>query len=58
MQLFGCQHCGQLLFFDNTWYERCGHNLGYLPELSMLSTVAAENGRRVVAARRDAGAAF
>ena len=32
MKLFTCQHCGQLLYFENTRCERCGHALGYLPE--------------------------
>jgi hypothetical protein len=45
MQLFECQHCGQLLYFENTRCERCGHSLGYLPELSVLSALAAQNGK-------------
>ena len=30
MKSFECQHCGQLLHFENTRCERCGHALGYL----------------------------
>ena len=26
MKLFKCQHCGQLLYFENTVCERCAHN--------------------------------
>ncbi len=44
MQLFECQHCGQLLFFENTRCERCGHTLGYLPEAATLSALAPEAG--------------
>jgi hypothetical protein len=31
MRLFACQHCRQLLYFENTVCERCGHRLGFLP---------------------------
>jgi hypothetical protein len=39
MRLFKCQHCGQVLYFENTACERCGHALGYLPERSILSAL-------------------
>jgi len=39
MQLFKCQHCGQVLYFENTLCEKCGHQLGYLPDLGALSAV-------------------
>jgi hypothetical protein len=32
MRLFKCQCCEQLLYFENTVCERCGHRLGYEPE--------------------------
>ena len=44
MKLFECQHCGQLLYFENTRCERCGHVLGYLPELTLLSALVPEDG--------------
>jgi hypothetical protein len=31
MRLFQCQVCGQLLYFENTVCERCGHRVGYVP---------------------------
>ncbi len=46
MKLFECQHCGQLLFFENTRCERCGHVLGYLPDRTTLSALTAEGGDR------------
>jgi hypothetical protein len=46
MKLFECQHCGQLLYFENTRCERCGHVLGYLPDRTMLSALTAEAGDR------------
>jgi hypothetical protein len=31
MRLFKCPSCSQLLYFENTRCERCGHRLGYDP---------------------------
>lgn len=42
MKLFECQHCGQLLYFENTRCECCGHVLGYLPDQAILSALAAD----------------
>jgi hypothetical protein len=42
MKLFKCQHCGQLLSFENTICERCSHKLGYLPEPNALSALQPE----------------
>jgi hypothetical protein len=39
MKLFKCQHCGQLLYFENTYCERCGHTLGFWPETMELLTL-------------------
>ncbi len=46
MKLFECQHCGQLLYFENTRCERCGHVLGYLPERAELSALEPLDGQR------------
>jgi hypothetical protein len=46
MKLFECQHCGQLLYFENTRCERCGHVLGYLPDRALLSALAPQDGQR------------
>jgi len=42
MQLFKCQTCGQVLYFENTTCEKCGHRLGYLPDIGTLSAVEPE----------------
>jgi hypothetical protein len=42
MQLFKCQHCGQVLYFENAVCERCGRRLGYLPDVGTLSAVEPE----------------
>ena len=39
MKLFKCQHCGQLLYFENTRCERCGHELGFLSSQNDLLTL-------------------
>jgi hypothetical protein len=46
MKLFECQNCGQLLYFENTRCERCGHVLGYLPDVAVLSALTEEGGDR------------
>jgi len=43
MKLFKCQHCGQLIYFENTVCERCGHRLGYIPEKAILSALDPSN---------------
>jgi len=30
MKLFKCDNCGQLLYFENSQCERCGHKSGFL----------------------------
>ena len=66
MKLFTCQHCAQLLFFENHRCEKCGHTLGYLPETSTLSALepegeawralASETGRFRLCANAEHGA--
>src|SRR6187551_129380 len=44
MKLFKCQHCGQLLYFENTRCERCGHELGFLPyQTDLLTLIRMDN---------------
>jgi hypothetical protein len=42
MKLFNCQHCGQMLFFENITCGKCSHRLGYLPELGTGTLSAVE----------------
>jgi hypothetical protein len=45
MKLFECQHCGQVLYFENSRCERCRYRLGYIPEEGLLSALErTENG--------------
>ena len=56
MRLFKCQSCGQILFFENQRCARCGHRLGFLPQLCALSALEPiEGGWQALA---DPGAAW
>ena len=36
MKLFRCDHCGNVIYFENIVCESCGHTLGYWQETSMM----------------------
>jgi hypothetical protein len=38
MKLFHCDHCEQLIFFENVQCLGCGHPLAYLPDLNDMSS--------------------
>jgi hypothetical protein len=42
MKLFKCQSCGQVLYFENTRCESCGHRLGYLPRAMTVTALEAD----------------
>jgi hypothetical protein len=39
MKVFHCDHCGYLLFFENTECVHCKHKLAYLPDLADLGSL-------------------
>ena len=39
MKLFRCQACDNLVYFENRTCGRCGHRLGYIPELEIIAAV-------------------
>jgi hypothetical protein len=39
MKVFHCDHCGQLLFFENSTCVSCGRRLAYVPELSDMTSL-------------------
>jgi hypothetical protein len=43
MKLFRCQHCGQILYFENQTCEKCGHRLGFIPEVTLMSALELQN---------------
>ncbi len=45
MKIFHCDHCGQLVFFENVHCLSCGHALAYVPDVEdVLSLEAASDG--------------
>jgi len=42
MKLFRCDHCGNVLYFENTVCENCGHALGYWHATNMLVSLEAD----------------
>jgi hypothetical protein len=46
MKVFHCDHCGHLLFFENTTCVRCDHRLAYLPDLRLIGSLDAAEGDR------------
>ncbi len=39
MKIFHCEHCEQLVFFENTTCVKCGHVLAYLPDRTDMGTL-------------------
>jgi hypothetical protein len=39
MKVFHCDHCGQLLFFENTHCVSCQHQVAFLPDLSLVGSL-------------------
>ena len=42
MNTFFCQHCGERLFFENTFCISCNHSLGFLPDILRISAISPE----------------
>ncbi|HWB24652.1 MAG TPA: putative zinc-binding metallopeptidase [Chitinophagaceae bacterium] len=43
MKLFTCTHCGEILYFENTWCAHCGYSTGFYAENSDLLALSAKN---------------
>ena len=39
MKVFHCDHCGQLVFFENVNCVQCGHVLAYAPDLGVMTSL-------------------
>jgi hypothetical protein len=39
MDIFHCDYCGQLVFFENIECMQCGHRLAYLPEIGQMGSL-------------------
>jgi hypothetical protein len=58
MRLFNCQHCRNLLYFENRTCENCGHRLGYMPKRSMLTALEPDGDNWVTLAKPAATVRF
>jgi hypothetical protein len=38
MKIFHCDHCDQLVFFENTICVNCGRSLAYLPDVAEIAS--------------------
>ncbi len=45
MKTFHCDHCGHLLFFENTLCLRCGRLVAYLPDLAIVGSLDPDRDR-------------
>jgi hypothetical protein len=45
MKLFRCQVCDNIIYFENRSCGRCGHRLGYVPELEMMVALEPAGGQ-------------
>jgi hypothetical protein len=43
MKVFHCDHCGQLLFFENTECVNCGHRVAYLPDQRRVGSLESDD---------------
>jgi hypothetical protein len=55
MKLFKCQSCGQVLYFENTRCEQCGHVLGYLPPKDRMAALEPATGDTWATTLQDVG---
>lgn len=44
MNVFHCEHCDQLVFFENTACVSCGHTLAFLPDIEDMGTLEPADG--------------
>jgi hypothetical protein len=44
MKLFRCQACDNIIYFENRTCGRCGHRLGYVPELEIMAALEPAGG--------------
>lgn len=55
MKVFHCDHCGQLVFFENTQCVSCGHRLAFLPDVMDVGSLEVSEGDRWTSPSPSAG---
>lgn len=59
MKVFRCDHCRQLVFFENVRCVNCGHRLAFLPDLGVIGSLdPADGGRFTTPIERAAGVEY
>src|SRR5437879_12975396 len=58
MKIFHCDHCGQLLFFENVACVRCGRALAYVAALGELVSLDPAGGYRWTSSIAPPGRTF
>src|SRR5688572_29722228 len=43
MRVFHCDHCSQLVFFENSQCLNCQHALAYLPDLELIGSLETDD---------------
>jgi hypothetical protein len=54
VKIFRCDHCGQLIFFENSICTRCGHTLAFLPDRRRMAALTARGDELWTIATPDA----
>jgi hypothetical protein len=58
MKVFRCDHCRQLVFFENVRCVACGHPLAYLPDLGVVASLEPAGGLWTTPIPRAAGRTY
>ena len=53
MKLFRCDHCSNVIYFENTVCESCGHTLGYWHEANMMVSLELDGDHFIAPALPD-----
>jgi hypothetical protein len=54
MRIYKCAHCGQQVYFENTYCERCGHSLGFDKDnMELCTLVPTQNNQYQVYQKTD-----
>lgn len=55
MKLFKCTHCGQLLYFENSYCENCGYQLGFDADTLTLLSLQKDQSKLIASGEANSG---
>jgi hypothetical protein len=58
MKIFHCDHCGHLLFFENTRCVSCDHQVAYLPDLQLVTSLESDGSDTLRSVRPQAAPGY